>query len=350
MKLYMAAALAAVTALTFSGCRHGMKTKQAGYSGEDISRNIEILRDKTTKSASISIGEDMEWALYAGKSVEDIDLKEAIESGRADGQFPVDVDPTVRSYFQVVTPEGQAILAERVLPMAGGYNFRDMGGYRMADGRYVKWGKLIRSDELSTLTDEDLVYLASVPVVSVVDFRSEEEISKAPDRLPETVMHQYAYSVAPGNISASIFAKMPSEQESVELMEETNRLLVTDDSVVGQYRRFFELLADEQHLPLLYHCTAGKDRTGIASVLILYALGADDQTVMDDYMLSYEYARAKYEPVINRFPDLAPLMEVQPGYLGAALDQITGKYGSVEAFLTDVLDADIEKLRELYLY
>ncbi|MCD8073277.1 MAG: tyrosine-protein phosphatase [Alistipes sp.] len=350
MKLYMAAALVAAITFTISGCRQGMKTKQAGYSGEDISQNIEILRDKFTKSASVSIGEDMEWKLYAGRTVEDINLKEAIESGRADGQFPVDVDPATRSYFQVVTPQGQVIMAERVLPMTGGYNFRDLGGYRMADGRYVKWGKLIRSDELGTLTNEDLTYLASIPVGSVVDFRSEEEISKAPDRLPETVRHQYAYSVAPGNISASIFAKMPSEQEAVGLMEETNRLLVTDENVVGQYRRFFELLVDGENIPLLYHCTAGKDRTGIASALILYALGADDRTVMNDYMLSCEYARAKYEPVINRFPDLAPLMIVQPGYLQAALDEINATYGSVDSYLRDVLGADIEKLRELYLY
>ncbi|MCD8172769.1 MAG: tyrosine-protein phosphatase [Alistipes sp.] len=351
MKKSMAVALAAVFAVTLAGCKNSMKTKETGYSGEDISGIIEILRDRDTKTASVHISEDTEWALYAGPTVEDIDITEAVESGRADGDFPIDVPSDTRSYFQVVTPEGRAIMAERHLPMSGGFNFRDLGGYRMQDGRYVKWGKLLRSDEMNNLTEEDLTYLASVPLVSVVDFRSEEEIAKAPDRLPSTVTHHYAYSIAPGNLSENIsLSKMPTEEEAVSLMEDINRLFVSDGQVVGQYRRLFELLADEANAPLLFHCTAGKDRTGIAAALILYALGADDETVMRDYLLSGQYAAVKYDALTNRFPELGPFMTVRQNYLDAALREIDDRYGSVAEYLTGTLGADLEALREIYLY
>lgn len=349
MRKHTAVALAAVLALTFGSCKQNMKTKDTGFTGEDISGIIGIVRDSFTKTASVEVSEDIEWRIYAGPSDMEIDLSDPVESGKADGEYPVDVPAETRSYFQVVTSEGSAIMAERHLPMAGGFNFRDLGGYRMQDGRYVKWGRLLRSDEMNNLTDEDLVYLASVPLVSVVDFRSEEEIAKALDRLPETVAHHYAYSIAPGNLSATM-TRMPTADEGVSLMEEMNRIFVTDPQVVGQYRRLFELLSDGDNLPLLFHCTAGKDRTGIASALILYALGADDHTVMQDYLLSNQYVARKYEALVKRFPDLEPLFGVRESYLQAALDEIRSRYGSVLEYLTGTLGVDVDQLRELYLY
>ncbi|MCD7969300.1 MAG: tyrosine-protein phosphatase [Alistipes sp.] len=349
MRIYAAAVLLAAISVMLQGCGGNMGTKTTGFSGEDITSTVEILRDRFTKTATVQVNEDTQWALYAGPAVDEIDLREPVEAGKADGEFPVDVDPAVRSFFQAVTPDGKAILAERVLPMAGGFNFRDLGGYRMQDGRYVKWGKLLRSDEMNCLTEEDLVYLASVPLRSVVDFRSEDEISKAPDRLPASVEHHYAYSISPGNLAASM-VRMPNAEQGERLMEQMNRILVSDPEVVSQYRRFFELLADGEQAPVLFHCTAGKDRTGIAAALILYALGADDRTVMNDYLLSREYSELKYQPIRKRFPDLAPLLTVGESYLGAALDEIRSRYGSVEQYLTDILQVDTARLRELYLY
>lgn len=99
-------------------------------------------------------------------------------------------------------------------------------------------------------------------------------------------------------------------------------------------------------MPLLYHCTARKDRTGMSTVLILYALGADDKTVMDDYLLSNKYIEAKE---IKAYPNLLGLFSVKSEYLQAGLDAIKKNDGNVENFLTQKLNVAIKEFRELYL-
>lgn len=130
-----------------------------------------------------------------------------------------------------------------------------------------------------------------------------------------------------------------------------NVFFVTNDAATIQYQKMFEHLQNpEGNVPLLYHCTAGKDRTGMASALILYALGADDKTVMDDYLLSNKYIEAKFESYIEQYPNLLGLFSVKQEYLQAGLDAINKNYGNVENFLVKKLNVDIEKMHELYLY
>lgn len=328
----------------------GSRTGHAGFSGEDMTGIVEIHREKETKSASVEVKEDMEWTLYAGPSVEQIDLSSYLCQYRADGTFPLEVPREGRSYFQLETPRGSAILAERHLPMEGGYNFRDLGGYRTTEGRYVKWGKFIRSDDMKGLTDSDLRYLASIPIRTVVDFRTEMEVELAPDRHPATVENSVALTVNPGNIIGVPDGEITTSEHAVQLMEQMYRLMVSDQGVIEQYRRFFALLQEEKNIPLLYHCSAGKDRTGMASALILYALGVDSETVMKDYLLSNHYLGDKYASAIEAAPAARPMMEIQPSYLQAGLDEIKKLYGSVESYLTEQLKVDIPAFRDKYLY
>lgn len=326
-------------------------SKTSFYSGEDISTQAQIIRDKNTKQASFESKSTDSWKLYAGLSVDSIDLSTPILTGKGAGSFPLDIPLDRRSYFKWVTPQGTALLAERHLPMAGGFNFRDLGGYRTQAGRYVKWGKIIRSDDFSTLTDADLNYLSSLPLLTVIDYRSEEEIKAAVDKIPSSVKTHLISSINPGNITSISLLKNMDSTKLDEYMQQINVEFVTDSHAIAQFRKMFELLQNPtDHVSLLYHCTAGKDRTGMASALILYALGVDDKTVMEDYLLSNQFIKEKFEKYTKAYPQFNDLFIVKPEFLQAGLDQINKQYGSVESFLTQQLKVDIEKFRNLYLY
>lgn len=321
-----------------------------GFSGENISEQAYITRDKNTKAASLNIDLDGKWFLYAGNSVDNIDISKPVLEGIDKGVFSIDVNDSIRSYFQLVSDKGQAILSERHLPMAGGYNYRDLGGIMNTEGKYVKWGRVLRSDDLHNLTDADLKYLSSIPLISIVDFRTEDEIKTAADKDPATVVENYKLSISPGNLMTAKNLTSMSSEEIDSFMLNMNKILVTDPSVIAQYKKFFELLQNESDTPLMFHCSAGKDRTGMGAALILFSLGVDEETIMNDYLLSNVYLADKYSEYITKYPHLKPLFEVQPEYLKSGIDQIKKDHGSVENYLTTILNVDIDKMKSLYLY
>lgn len=327
-----------------------MKIDKAQYSGKDVSGKASIIRNKETKAAELNIETVGKWILYAGTSVEDIDFSKPIAEGEGSGTFPLNVSDSIRSYFQLVTSEGKTILAERHLPMTGGFNFRDLGGIKTSDGKYVKWGKIFRSDDLHTLTDADLNYLSSIPLISIVDFRSPDEIKRSPDRLPASVKTDYTYSISPGNLLAAKSLADLKESQMDSAMMEMNSILVNDTSCANRYKDFFTLLQDEKDVPLMFHCSAGKDRTGMGAALVLFALGVDENTIIDDYLSSNTYLGDKYAQYIAQNPNLKPLFEVKREFIMAGIDQIKKDHGSVENYLSNVLRVDIKKFREKYLY
>ncbi|NDW09940.1 tyrosine-protein phosphatase [Dysgonomonas sp. 520] len=338
--------LSAIWMMLACGDKNKTTMTKAEYSGEDISNIATIERNKDTKKASLKIETDGKWTLYSGLTVESIDFSKPVAEGEGSGTFALNVPDSVRSYFQLETTNGKAILAERHLPMTGGYNFRDLGGFKTKDGKYVKWGKVFRSDDLHHLTDQDLQYLASIPVVTIVDFRSDEEIEPAPDKNPPSVKNNFALSISPGNVIDFMTTSKPAE----ELMKDLNVQLVTDSLYIAQYKEFFYLLQNKDDVPLMFHCSAGKDRTGMGAALFLYSLGVDEKTIMEDYMMSNVYLGDKYAEYIEKNPNLKSLFEVRAEYIGAAMDQIKKDHGSVEKYLTDVLGVDLPKMREMYLY
>lgn len=126
--------------------------------------------------------------------------------------------------------------------------------------------------------------------------------------------------------------------------------MVTVDDYVAQYKEFFRLLQDGNYLPLSFHCSAGKDRTGVATMLILSALDVDKETIMDDYLLSAKLVEKKYADYVKMIKVIAPLVTVDKEYLDAAYSKIDEKYGSMTKFLTETLGVDIQKMKEMYLY
>lgn len=341
--------------ILFSSCQHNKNPRQqVGFAGDDLSQSVKITRDKNTKATLIEFNTTGKWEVFTGLSSNDIDLSSPILEGAGSGKFPLKVSDTTRNYFQVVTAYGKAIMAERQLPMAGGYNFRDLGGMKTTNGKYVKWGKLFRADDLNKLTKEDLDYLSSIPLHSIVDFRDVEEAQQAPDKRPTSLKNYYPLPIAPGNLGQDIMnlpdIKNMKASEGEAIMAKMYKIIVTDSICIEQYKKLFALLVDENNLPLLYHCAAGKDRTGLATAFILSALGVDKETIMEDYIASNKYLEDKYSRHKDTSPFLKSLFEIKKQYLESAWEQIENDHGSMEIFLQNVLGVNIEKMRDLYLY
>ncbi|MDR2084281.1 MAG: tyrosine-protein phosphatase [Bacteroidales bacterium] len=339
---------------TFSvACTSSGKNDKAVYEGKDISNDVRILRDKVTKEARMEIDIIGDWNLYAGESVETIDFTKPVLMGIAVGTYPIPLkqeDRNRRIYFQLVTENAKTILAERHLPMEGGYNFRDIGGYKTSDDNYVCWGKLFRSDDLSNLTKTDLTYLSTIPIKTIVDFRSESEIEQAPDKIPHGTKKRFEINIEPGNILSGIDMNFTSPNTADTLMMIMNETFVLDSTIIASYKYFFELIQDNENIPLIYHCSAGKDRTGMATALILYSLGVPEETIMHDYLLSNVYLTNKYETYIKQYPGMASVFTVKEEFLQAGISKIKETYGSIENFLQEELDVDLNKMKNMFLY
>ncbi len=255
---------------------------------------------------------------------------------------------------------------ERQIELVGQNNFRDLGGYRTADGRRVKWGHLYRSGELVDLSDADLERLAQLGIRTVVDLRGEAEAEKkGPDRLPPGAS-LISIAIHPGDHSSFMVPAFASGDFSgvpEDLLREVNREYVRDwGHKLGELLR---IAADPANRPLVFHCTQGKDRAGINAAILLSALGVPWETVMEEYLLSNTQRREQAEAGLNgmrasaaRRRRLSPdevdmtnirgIFFVDASYLGAAHDEITRGYGSVEAFIRDGIgcsESDIQHLR-----
>ena len=341
--------------LLFHSCRNKPTNHRAGYGGKDLSQIAFIEQDRHTKATTFSINTKNDWKLYAGNRVATIDFSKPLLEGKGNRSQTLLVPENRRVYFQLETDASQTLLAARRLPLEGACNFRDMGGIKTKDGRFVKWGKVFRSDDLLLLTANDLAYLTEIPIIYIVDFRSPEEIKKSPDRIPESARNNYhAFPITPGNLTAvsddTVFDFSKLQKLNMDsIMIAINVQLVTDPEIIGVYRDFFDVLQNDL-TPLLFHCTAGKDRTGMAAALFLFSLGVDEETVMQDYLLSNKYVKEKFAATLAHYPFFAPLAGVQVEYLQAGIDQIKKDHGSIENYLENSLNVDLEKMRNNYLY
>ncbi len=223
--------------------------------------------------------------------------------------------------------------ADRVLRLAGATNFRDLGGYAAPGGRIVRWRRLFRSEHLAGLSKEDHAALAELGVTRTFDFRGEAERAATPYRLEGVVQH--ALTIEPTVVQRlqelllSGTRVTPSVVEA--LMKELYRGLVNDQA--HRFSALFEHLL-QSDAPLVMHCTAGKDRTGVAAALILLALGVPRDVVVDDYLLSNLHYRRPPAPAGEIAADaLAVVWQVQDGFLHAALRAIDDDHGGVDRYL-----------------
>jgi len=257
-------------------------------------------------------------------------------------------------------PEAQP---PRQIPLDQTLNTRDLGGYRTTDGQQVRWGQLFRSDALHKLSQRDLETLEQLGLQTVFDLRSAGERKGAEDRLPtgsSQVLLPILYpSMAPDVIAGRILRGDASEGYFNDLLQRANRSFALDHG--DELAAFLNDLAEPDALPALFHCSHGKDRTGLAAALILDLLGVPWEAIREDYLLSNVYLRSNTDRM-SRFiwlgslfrisqAEARELLGVRAEYIEAARAAVLESYGSVPEYIRaiGVSDETVELLRDALL-
>jgi protein-tyrosine phosphatase len=253
--------------------------------------------------------------------------------------------------------------AHRLLNFEGIANFRDLGGYPTDDGRQVKWGVLYRAGTLAESSNADLQSLQKLNIDTLIDFRSASEKEAEPNRLPEPTTikvveiptlddgNQAMVEEIMGRIERSDFDGFDPN----ELMLEGNRQFAS--TFTPQFRQFIHTVVEANGAPVVWHCSAGKDRTGFASAILLRILGVPQDVVMQDYMASKENAldaRRSQIMLLRLFKGdeaadkLSVMLGVDQAWLQAAFEQIDDTWGSFDNYVhsgLELSDADIAQLK-----
>ena len=278
--------------------------------------------------------------------------------------------------------------------LSGVQNARELGGYPAADGRTVRRGVLLRSARLSDSTDDDLRRLKEIyHLAKIIDFRSDEEKNGSPEiamftgstlPAPDPAIEDVRYIHLPvldlqkqmaetnewakkhgiEHISGLI-QMLTVTMESGFVGDELYIRFLEDDFGRQSYKRFFrELIGLDEGRAVLFHCTQGKDRTGVAAMLILSALDVPEKVIIEDYMLTNIYNKdriAKERKMLGSFAELSAekierylmvMDKVFESTMTSVIAHLKEKYGSVKDFIINELgvsNTEIEMLKNKFL-
>ena len=265
---------------------------------------------------------------------------------------------------------------KRIIELEGALNVRELGGLPLKNGRQVKSKKLIRCGRLSQLSERDRKTLRDEwNLTTIVDLRNDQEISEHPDveiegaelkRVCLLSGEKKAISREDFGLSISLLAihrakSLLEDGGSRKLLEGMYSQMAKNEECIERMKEFFELLLVQDEGSLIWHCTSGKDRTGVLGVLLLLVLGADPETAKEDYLFTNIQNHAYRENLLQRMrnrdaddeiiEEIRILESVEWIYIDSFLKSIEESHGSVEEFLTNVIGIDSEKrnkLLELY--
>lgn len=247
---------------------------------------------------------------------------------------------------------------DRVIHLQGTTNTRDIGGYETSGQRALPWRQIIRSENLSRLTESDFRQLEEMGIKTVVDLRTEREHEQSPTlwqgdhpprfyHFPIGDAHNEWFNAQRKLIKSNRF----TEEESLEHMIEGYRMIAEEGP--ASLRKVMDLVLDQSNWPILIHCNAGKDRAGVAAALIMEVLGMDRETIMEDFLLTNEVGRSEQKARVlskerkksgsgrnfGKGPSADawfPIVGVRPEMLQAFYARVDEKYGSMDAFLTEL--------------
>ncbi|QDP25812.1 tyrosine-protein phosphatase [Bradyrhizobium cosmicum] len=239
----------------------------------------------------------------------------------------------------------------RHLSLQGASNFRDLGGYPTADGRTTRWRHIFRSNHLGQLTAEDIEVVRALGVRSAFDFRGVEERAAGVCVVNEIAVHSLPIEpTVVAALRAELVAGRLTAPVAIEIMRESYRNYVRHNT--NSFRALFGHLLEDR-APLVIHCTAGKDRTGFASALILHALGVPDEIIAEDYLLTNTHYKRDATAATDLPDDVRNAIgSVETSYLAAAFAAVDSEYGDLETYLRDGLKIgpqEREALRARYL-
>ncbi|QNQ81251.1 tyrosine-protein phosphatase [Lactobacillus sp. PV034] len=256
-----------------------------------------------------------------------------------------------------------------VLPLNKVANVRDLGAYYGFNGRAIKRHKLLRSGKLFRLPQDDMTFFENYGLKKIIDFRTSLECEKEPDSVPAGVeyihlaVHEEKKLGVPDQDKEKLKKTYSFDQYAgFKVMCHQYRKTVRSTYSQAVYRKFFEILANNEDGAVLYHCSEGKDRTGIATYYLLHILGVDGYVIRDDYLFS-NYELDSYRKKVDTLAltngsnqyvraNLRSLASVANEYLDSALILINNEYGGLDNYLKESIGIDqamIERLRELYL-
>lgn len=359
--LRAAAGVAATAMLVLAGCAQSPVRSEATAAPAIASAQLERTGDGryrvTWQTARPGVAVDVRLATTPEATPANAPL---VSRADRDGVHEFAAPPGGQRPYVLLQTRGSRpmTIAERLLPLQGGRNFRDLGGYGTTDGRRVRWGRLYRSGSMASLTDSDYRYLARLGIRTVCDFRSNSERNAEPTLwkatpTAEIVTWDYEMASQAGELVKLIRAGVTAERMNLVMAGFYGSLPY---EYAERYRRMFgELVAGS--VPLAFNCSAGKDRTGVAAVLILSALGVPRETVIDDYLLSNVYlppeSGAKAVAAMGMPTEIAKLLGgVERSWIEATLATVERQDGSIESYLEKRLGvgpAEIARLRSLYL-
>ncbi len=251
-------------------------------------------------------------------------------------------------------------------------NFRELGGYRLPDGRVICRKKLFRGGSLSNASERDMEQLRKWQIMYVFDFRTMYETKRHPDKmlmganqiwLPafDEFAETPANTVLPLEAYLDLGRWLVRNAHRLEVQKIAASMyldMVHNEYTQLQYASFLQTIVNSNGGAIYWHCSQGKDRTGLGSALLLAALGADRTLIMADYNASADYYANeldRYVSLVNTEEEkevIRTFISVNPKYFSNALDSLEQKYGSMDNFLRDVLcltDADKLALQKAYL-
>lgn len=253
----------------------------------------------------------------------------------------------------------------RILPLATSINLREMGGYPTEDGHFIAWHKLLRSGSLGHLAPEDGLELVHYGLQFDVDLRSNSEVSASPDKLPRAVRYQHL-SVYPFSDKRGLFDKVGRRirrlaRGSQSGMLETYLQMITDSHANQVFGTLFEILLahDAPNDAVLFHCTAGKDRTGVAAMMIEGVLGVPEAKIREDYLLTnlvledpQRMANQELRHGANQFVNEMNAHGAEVENYDAVAAIVTSEYGDWTHYVQEALGlstGDIADLKAIYL-
>ena len=310
---------------------------------------------------------EMKWSHSKGRTKVDLfmstdpdDLENGQQIGSTTASFfnMENLRPDNRHYFMLKAGKNRSeVFAERVVELEGSVNFRDLGGYLSNEKIPVKWGKVFRSDGLSKLSFNDVNLLNQIGLKTIVDFRTSREVDSSPDVIPNKKKVQYLHlPIKSGEftfVSALELLRNNSDSWPTDDFMMKNYLSYVEQSA-GVWREVFELLADPENLPLVFHCSAGKDRTGACSALILRLLGISREDIIADHQLSNLYIKPITNEIIKKLKEqgldsdkLLPFLTAPLNGIEAFLNMIDTQFSSVESYLKSVVGLSEECLANI---
>lgn len=326
----------------------------------------DIFINSDENSIELNFSKPGKYVIYEGASPESINWKESIT---IDGKRITVPRNIPRPFYGIITPTNDTlIVAERKLIINDLANFRDLGGIKTKEGRYVVWGRFYRSDALNELLTSEFPYIEGLGLKKVFDLRTDAEISKAKDNLPKNVLYEHfpIFSDENGGMVKGLEQYLEkgslTSQEAENLLLEMYKSFASDDS--EKFNNLLHQVIIKDNYVNVFHCTAGKDRTGYTAAMILAILKVDRQTILDEYEMTNFYtadqiekdaanpAKLGYGNKVNSAA-VKTLMSVNKKYLEAAFDIIDKKYNGIDAYIKNQLgfsDTERELLIKEFTY